>query len=111
MTACKFPACACTSAERCPEAKERAARVLSVLRDTPSEGEARQRAFNILSKHPQCLRDDEPLQDLIEDIAIAIRAAAQTYTEYCMNEKCPRGLGVPVEVVRISPDTPREGEK
>lgn len=35
--------------------------------------EARQTAFKILSKHPDCLRDDVVLNDLIDDIALAIQ--------------------------------------
>jgi hypothetical protein len=34
--------------------------------------EARQIAFTILIRHPDCLRDDVSLNDLIEEIAQAI---------------------------------------
>lgn len=34
--------------------------------------DARCTAFKILTAHPECLQDDTPLQDLIEDIALAI---------------------------------------
>jgi hypothetical protein len=34
--------------------------------------EARQIAFSILTHHPDCLRDDVSLNDLIEEIAQAI---------------------------------------
>ena len=33
---------------------------------------ARATAFNILTRHPECLRDDVTLNDLMDDIAIAI---------------------------------------
>lgn len=36
---------------------------------------ARQEAFNILTRHPPCLRDDVSLSDLIDDIATAIDKA------------------------------------
>jgi hypothetical protein len=36
---------------------------------SPNIGAARQRAFNILAKHPDCLKDDVSLNELIEDIA------------------------------------------
>lgn len=51
-------------------------------------GQARQIAFSILTKHPDCLRDDVSLSNLIDDIAAAIAvplkarealAAAQPY--------------------------------
>lgn len=35
----------------------------------------RQIAFNILTRHPDCIRDDVSLNDLIEDIAAAITEA------------------------------------
>lgn len=39
-------------------------------------------AFNILAKHPDCLRDDVPLQDLICDIADAIGGAAMVAEQF-----------------------------
>lgn len=36
---------------------------------------ARAKAFNMLTRHPDCLQDDYPLQDLIDDIAAAIDEA------------------------------------
>lgn len=36
-----------------------------------------------------------------EDDAIADWNARATRTEICMNEKCPRGQGKPIEVVRV----------
>lgn len=44
---------------------------------TPTQAQNRQTAFAILTKHPNCLRDDVPLDDLIEDIAAALTAAAE----------------------------------
>lgn len=41
---------------------------------TPTQAQNRQTAFAILTKHPNCLRDDVPLDDLIEDIAAALTA-------------------------------------
>ena len=38
---------------------------------------ARQTAFNILTRHPTCLTDDMPLNDLIDDIADAIDKAGE----------------------------------
>lgn len=35
-----------------------------------------------------------------EDALVQWNTRAATYTEICMNEKCPRGQGTPVEVVR-----------
>lgn len=37
---------------------------------------ARLTAFNILQRHPRCVREYEPLNDLIDDIAFAIDVAA-----------------------------------
>lgn len=39
-------------------------------------------AFNILAKHPDCLKDDVPLQDLICDIADAIGGAAMAAEQF-----------------------------
>ena len=39
-------------------------------------------AFNILTKHPDCLRDDVPLQELICDIADAIGGAAMAAEQH-----------------------------
>ncbi len=59
--------------------RQEAADEIERLRATPPaqvpEWQARQAAFNILSRHPDCLKDDTPLEDLIEDIATAIQAA------------------------------------
>lgn len=46
------------------------------MTQTEIEMLAKQSAFNIIKKHPECLRDDEPLQGLIDDIAAAIVAAS-----------------------------------
>lgn len=47
--------------------------------DSPAvtEGEARQSAFYVLTRHPDCIRDDVSLNELIEGIAKQIVAAAQ----------------------------------
>jgi len=44
------------------------------MRTTVAEklAQARLVAFHILTKHPDCLRDDVPLNELVEDIAVAI---------------------------------------
>ena len=46
------------------------------MRTTVAEklAQARLVAFHILTKHPDCLRDDVPLNELVEDIAVAITA-------------------------------------
>ena len=36
--------------------------------------EARQEAFNILARHPDCIRDDVVMNDLIDDIAQSLDA-------------------------------------
>lgn len=43
----------------------------SLVQPEPS-GEARKAAFDILRKHPGCLRQDVVLNDLIDEIAIAL---------------------------------------
>jgi hypothetical protein len=43
-------------------------------RNEPSAS-ARQIAFSILTRHPDCVQDDVSLNDLIDDIAAAIDAA------------------------------------
>lgn len=39
--------------------------------------EARTEAFRILQRHSECLMDDTPLQDFIDDIATAIDRAGK----------------------------------
>ena len=41
--------------------------------DVVNLGPHRQAAFSILAKHPDVLLDDEPLNELIEDIASALQ--------------------------------------
>jgi hypothetical protein len=52
-------------------------------------------------------------EDDMETIIAALRVLNEpqppsTYTEICMNEKCPRGCGVPVEVVRSTVTRPQQ---
>ena len=43
---------------------------------TEPTAKERQTAFEILRRHPPCIQDGVPLEDLIEDIAQAIHDAA-----------------------------------
>ncbi len=43
--------------------------------EEPAMNDARNTAFQILIRHPDCLRDDVSLNGLIEDIAAAIEGS------------------------------------
>jgi hypothetical protein len=53
---------------------------------------ARAIAFKILRKHPECLRDDVVMNDLIDDIAAAIDSVAAEVESVC-GETAPRKTG------------------
>ena len=56
------------------KAGDYAAQAAAATAPAQPSGEARHMAYKILTRHPTCLADDEPLDDLIEDIACAIES-------------------------------------